>query len=324
MSSGGLSPANGASRPLQCSRKPACCSSRAETLTASRRPGQCSRHASAVRSASRVAQHPFDRGVAVGEAGVAVDLPDPVVAVLDDAAEAFLALAQRRLDAQPFAALARGLERAPDYRRQPAQVLLQHEIRRAAADRLDRDFLADRAGHVDERQQRIVRLHDRQRLVIAEAGHRVIGQHHVRGERGQRFAQLLGRAHPAVLAWIGKVADGPGDRFGVLGGFLDQQGAKRGVHSGPPPATAAAGALRGGRAPGGRGQVGGARLRAWRGLHGGRLRHPCRIARAMCPKCRPSVRGMCRNVNRAPMTGSAAPVQCCALSRFQPRWRMSR
>ena len=123
--------------------------------------------------------------------------------------------AARREVALAVAALAEG---APHDRRQAPEPMLKDVVRGAGTQRLDRAFLAHRAGDQDERNQRVGFAHVLQRLQAGVVGQGVIGEDEIekpgregrlecrpaRGERGLAAKSTLGE-RPELQFRVGRL-----------------------------------------------------------------------------------------------------------------------
>ena len=136
--------------------------------------------------AERVEQRPVHDLHAI----VGVDRVDDLRQAVDQRAEQHALFFERRLGLAPLAPLARFRQRAHHDGRQALQPVLQHVVGRAALQRFDRAFLAERAGDEDEGNVGRVLQQDLQRRETVEAGQRVVGEHQVRRRAGQRLAEI--------------------------------------------------------------------------------------------------------------------------------------
>jgi hypothetical protein len=169
------------------------------------------------------AEQVLDAAVGVGEAAAEVHLPDPVLGRLDDGAEALLALAQRLLHLLALGLFGKLAQRILDGGGQAQQVVLEHVVRGAAAQRLERGFLADRARDEDEGPQRRQLAHQAQRVLAAEARHGVVAQHQVGVEGFQRDAQVALVVDPQRAHFARHAAQRPRQQLGIVRTVLDQQ-----------------------------------------------------------------------------------------------------
>ncbi|MCZ7562659.1 MAG: hypothetical protein M5U08_01720 [Burkholderiales bacterium] len=138
---------------------------------------------------ARHARHPLARRRHEPHPPIGADQRDPVRAVLDQAAEALLALAQPLRGAAGVAHQGGALERRAHRRAEAREAILDEVVGRAEAHRLDRELLADRAGQQDERDVRRHLLRDAQRADAVETGQGVIGEDQV-GAFGERGAEI--------------------------------------------------------------------------------------------------------------------------------------
>jgi hypothetical protein len=179
-----------------------------------------------------VAQDREHRMVAVRQPQSGVHLPDPVAAGFHDGAKALLACAQGALGALERSAFPTDSKRPIHRRGQPAQIVLQHVVQRAALQGLDGEFLADGSGHEEERHVRRLLACNQQRILAAEPGHREVAENDVGRERGQCPAQLHLVADADVFDRQRQVAQRPQDEFGIRWRVLDQQDIEGGsVHA---------------------------------------------------------------------------------------------
>jgi len=137
--------------------------------------------------------------------------------------EAQFAVEQGRLRAPLLLERPGVVERAFHRGRQPAQVMLQDVVRRAALQRLDGVLLADRSRYEDEGNVRAQIARQRQGAHAAEARHAEVRQDHLRQALRDLLPKVGFRLHPAVPAFEGRAPQRAHDQLGVVHLVFDQQ-----------------------------------------------------------------------------------------------------
>jgi len=100
--------------------------------------------------------------------------------------------------------------------------------------RRDGVLFTARARHHDKGQVGIEALDHRQRFVAAEAGHVVIGNHHIEPAFGQRLSQIVAGVHASHIGQESLAAELQLQQPGIVLGILNHQNVYRSNHEVPP------------------------------------------------------------------------------------------
>jgi hypothetical protein len=147
----------------------------------------------------------------------------------------------------PLHPLPRLGQRPQDRGGQALEALLQHVIRRAPLQRLDRDLLAEGAGNEDEGRRWAEPPGHGERAQAIEGGQHVIGQNEIEPAFRDRTLKLVGRDDPVDRRLEPEPRNGFGHELGVERAVLQEEDAQHAVELGHGPAHQGPGSrLRGG------------------------------------------------------------------------------